>query len=323
MCQVPQEPFEKASSEEIPSEQVSFDQESLKKNLFVTAARRSLDGFILILFLQRALTLLCSLVFQHLPFWQHDTLSYAVYDVIVRILWFLPVLWYGSRCAIQRVDMPREKSLAPLPLMFAAMLFTASMARLPGTIFFGSDEQLTVGASMQGAALCIWLFSSVILGPLLEEYMFRRVLLRCMLPFGRATYLLLSSLLFALLHTPGSLAYAFVAGLFFGYVAYISGGGIRLTFPLHVLCNALAAFVTLVNVWGTDRMRVLFIGGYFLFVFVVGLAGLLYCLYVIFEKNPHRRVPGRPFYSCLTPLVWLFLGYCVLRLVLFVVSGEG
>ena len=75
-----------------------------------------------------------------------------------------------------------------------------------------------------------------------EELLFRGLLIRLFRPFGDASAILLSALLFALAH--GSLfqmPYAFVAGLFLGLAATASGG---ILFPLlfHFLYNLLTFF---------------------------------------------------------------------------------
>lgn len=102
---------------------------------------------------------------------------------------------------------------------------------------------LALGGSLPDMTPTLPLFlGAVLIAPVAEELLFRGLLIRLFRPFGDASAILLSALLFALAH--GSLfqmPYAFVAGLFLAFAATASGG---ILYPLlfHVFYNLLTFF---------------------------------------------------------------------------------
>ena len=79
--------------------------------------------------------------------------------------------------------------------------------------------------------------------PVMEEFVFRRCVLRRLAPYGERGALLVSALLFALFHTSVSqVCYAFLLGLVFGYV-YLKTGRLRYSLLLHMLINSMTALL--------------------------------------------------------------------------------
>lgn len=88
----------------------------------------------------------------------------------------------------------------------------------------------------------IFLFG-VVIAPLVEEWIFRRVLLRRLSPWGEPVAIFGSAFLFGLFHGNfGQFFYAFAVGVVFAYVA-LRTGGIRYTVALHFLVNLLGMTV--------------------------------------------------------------------------------
>ena len=86
-------------------------------------------------------------------------------------------------------------------------------------------------------SLILRILFMVILAPLIEEFIFRRVLIDRMRPYGEKLAVVTSALMFGLFH--GNLSqmfYAFALGLVFGYV-YLRTGRLRYTVGLHMLIN--------------------------------------------------------------------------------------
>ncbi len=79
----------------------------------------------------------------------------------------------------------------------------------------------------------------VILGPLVEEFVFRKQILDRLRVYGEKTALLVSAVLFGLFHgNLSQLFYAFLLGMVFGYV-YLRTGKLRYCAALHMLINFL------------------------------------------------------------------------------------
>ncbi len=84
---------------------------------------------------------------------------------------------------------------------------------------------------------------AVLLAPIMEELIFRKLLLDRMRTIDRPTAILFSAMAFGLFH--GNLSqffYAFGAGLLFGSI-YVRTGRLRYTVILHILVNAIGSLV--------------------------------------------------------------------------------
>ena len=77
----------------------------------------------------------------------------------------------------------------------------------------------------------------VLLGPLLEEVIFRKLLIDRTRVFGEKNAILFSALLFGLFHVNlFQFFYAFGIGLIFGYI-YVRTGKVRYTYGIHAIIN--------------------------------------------------------------------------------------
>ncbi len=97
------------------------------------------------------------------------------------------------------------------------------------------------------ASLPLWLtaVAFVLVAPILEELIFRRILLRRLLGLGDVSAVVLSALAFALFHANlYQTAYAFLLGLVFGAVVLLTGS-IRDTILLHMLINGFSVVMQL------------------------------------------------------------------------------
>ncbi|MCD8147394.1 MAG: CPBP family intramembrane metalloprotease [Clostridiales bacterium] len=97
------------------------------------------------------------------------------------------------------------------------------------------------------ASLPIWLtaVAFVLVAPVMEELLFRRILLRRLLGLGDVSAVVLSALAFALFHANlYQTAYAFVLGLVFGAIVLLTGS-IRDTILLHMLINGFSVMMQL------------------------------------------------------------------------------
>ncbi len=78
-----------------------------------------------------------------------------------------------------------------------------------------------------------------IIGPLMEEVLFRKILIDRLIVFGDRGAILISAMMFALFHGNfGQLFYAFAVGLLFGYV-YVRTGKLKYNVTLHMAVNFL------------------------------------------------------------------------------------
>lgn len=132
--------------------------------------------------------------------------------------------------------------LVLLLIAYAAMYLT----NLIGTAINAMTELILGGSSQSGAtelisssALWISVPVAVIIAPILEELLFRKLILSRLLPFGEGFAVLVSAVLFGLFH--GNLAqmpYAIAVGLVFGLVVARTGR-VRDSIFMHATLNFL------------------------------------------------------------------------------------
>ncbi|MEA4896073.1 MAG: type II CAAX endopeptidase family protein [Oscillospiraceae bacterium] len=132
------------------------------------------------------------------------------------------------------------KLISYLAMSFAVMyigniigtLLNAGIGELKGTELTNPLEELMTGSDIYIEMLVI-----VIIAPILEELMFRKVLIDRIRVYGEGTAILVSGLMFGLFH--GNLFqffYAFGLGALFAYI-YLRTGRVRYTMILHTIIN--------------------------------------------------------------------------------------
>ena len=117
------------------------------------------------------------------------------------------------------------------------------------------------------------ILSSGIIGPILEEILFRYVFLnRLRNFFTTRNAILLSSLVFALLHGDIiTMIYAFIMGFIFAYV-YVKYDNIKVSIMCHISANTIVIFLTSFNIW----------------VLLLGLFGVWISIYLILRDNKRK-----------------------------------
>ena len=117
------------------------------------------------------------------------------------------------------------------------------------------------------------ILSSGIIGPILEEILFRYVFLnRLRNFFTTRNAILLSSLVFALLHGDIiTMIYAFIMGFIFAYV-YVKYDNIKVSIMCHIGANTIVIFLTSFNIW----------------ILLLGLFGVWISIYLILRDNKRK-----------------------------------
>ena len=109
----------------------------------------------------------------------------------------------------------------------------------------GETTQLEVLSKMQTTKLPVGIMIPVIFGPVLEELIFRKLMLDRTRGYGEKTAIIFSAVCFGLFH--GNLTqflYAACVGLFLGYV-YCKTGKVLYTMIMHMLLNACSSAILL------------------------------------------------------------------------------
>lgn len=137
----------------------------------------------------------------------------------------------------------KEKSL-PLKDYYGAVLFGISLACFLNMLIFKlgqSNEVVEVNKTLL-------FISSGILGPIMEELLFRKKLLTELLMFNnKYVSILLSSFIFSFLHNGMiTMLYAFILGIAFGII-YIKYKNVKLTIFMHMAANIIVIYLTRYN----------------------------------------------------------------------------
>lgn len=133
--------------------------------------------------------------------------------------------------------------LRSLFLYFFVAYFLMYVGNTIGTLlntftgFFGISSSSDALEMIASSSLLPTLLIGVVIGPFVEEVMFRKLILERLYPFGEKFAILASALLFALFHANlTQFVYAFLLGAVFGYL-YCRTGKLRYPVLLHMAIN--------------------------------------------------------------------------------------
>lgn len=90
----------------------------------------------------------------------------------------------------------------------------------------------------------IWmLFSTCLIGPILEELYFRIIVQNGLNQSYKSKYaIFITALLFMLVHMPSQYPFAIIVGLFIGFAYYTTNNNIMVAISLHLLANNISTF---------------------------------------------------------------------------------
>lgn len=121
---------------------------------------------------------------------------------------------------------------------FVGVAITSLLDVLTGKLTTNPVQELVMGEQMLPTFVFV-----VVVGPIIEEFIFRKQLIDRMHTYGEKTAVFVSALLFGLFH--GNLSqffYAFALGLVFGYL-YVRSGKLRYSIGLHMLINFMGGVI--------------------------------------------------------------------------------
>lgn len=165
---------------------------------------------------------------------------------------------------------PTIAGMLKLALVAYALMYIFNILTLLINAVIGLIKGSPVLNPLESMVGDVWssLVCTVIIAPVMEEFVFRRVIMGRLLPYGETFAAVTSGLIFALMHgNLSQLFYAFALGVFFGFVA-IRTGSIKYTIVLHVVVNAVGILVMpgLITLGNTGIM----IAGGLILLFLIG-----------------------------------------------------
>lgn len=123
---------------------------------------------------------------------------------------------------------------------FLGTVITSVIGALKGSAVNNVIADITNGTSLGVSFLYM-----VICAPIMEEYIFRKLIVDRTARFGQGTAVLVSGLLFGLFHgNLNQFAYAFTMGMFLAFL-YVKTGKLNYTIAIHMIINFFGSVVTI------------------------------------------------------------------------------
>lgn len=171
-----------------------------------------------------------------------DLFSYALCVVFDFVALILPFAIYG--CFSKNIPHDaKNKKLTEIILVFFSAYFIANFLSILYTFFLsvcGFSFSSSKGLQFDNAKALVFIANSVVLAPIAEEFAFRKILLKNLLPLSRIPAIIISTAFFACFHDVASFVYSFVFGIALAYVCLEYG--FIYSVLLHAVNNCLTYF---------------------------------------------------------------------------------
>lgn len=110
----------------------------------------------------------------------------------------------------------------------------------------GGEVENVLESALSGASIPLVFVYTVICAPIMEEYVFRKLIVDRTVRYGQGVAVLLSGLMFGLFHgNLNQFAYTFCLGMFLAFI-YVKTGNLKITIGLHMLVNIMGGVVGMV-----------------------------------------------------------------------------
>lgn len=224
-----------------------MDTKSMKKD-FSGLGWRFLIGTLVIYAVQMGVMAVVGAV---KPEWLQNTTINLILAVLPLYLVGMPVLI----ALVKRMPgkAPEKKHISPGQFLLALIMCFALMycGNIVGTVITtivgvlkGSAVDNALMTYATGANMVVTFLYMVICAPILEEYIFRKLIVDRTVKYGQGVAIVLSGLMFGLFHgNLNQFAYAFLLGLFLAFL-YVKTGDLKVTIGLHMCINFMGAVVS-------------------------------------------------------------------------------
>lgn len=136
-------------------------------------------------------------------------------------------------------------------VMYASNFLGIAVTTVIG-ILKGSMVNNVILNVVSGTSPFINILYMVICAPVMEEFIFRKLIVDRTVRYGQGVAVLLSGLMFGLFHgNLNQFVYAFAIGMFFAFL-YVKTGQIKYTIGIHMIVNF---FGSIVSVWLMEAMN--------------------------------------------------------------------
>ncbi len=178
------------------------------------------------------------------PGWLDDPTALMLLSMLPTYLVGMPVMIALIRripeAKIEKHPMKGRDFLAAVVMCFGVVylsnLLGNALTALIGLLKGGAVNNVLVDMTASANLGVVFVFT-VLCAPLIEEYIFRKLLIDRTVRYGQGVAVLLSGLMFGLFHgNLNQFAYAFTLGMFLAFL-YVKTGKLKITIALHMLVN--------------------------------------------------------------------------------------
>ena len=174
------------------------------------------------------------------------------------ILAVMPLYLIGMPILIALVkrmpgEAPAKKSIKPGQFVLALIMCYALMycGNLAGTLITtlvgvlkGTAVDNALMTYATESSMIVTFIYMVLCAPVLEEYIFRKLIVDRTVKYGQGVAIVLSGLMFGLFHgNLNQFAYAMLLGMFLAFM-YVKTGNLKITIGLHMCINFMGAIVS-------------------------------------------------------------------------------
>jgi len=151
--------------------------------------------------------------------------------------------------SIERRKMKPGAFVIAAIMCFAVMYISnlvGNMITIIISLLKGGAVQNVVAEMTNETSLWVIILYMVICAPIMEEYIFRKLIVDRTARFGQGVAIVVSGLMFGLFHgNLNQFVYAFTLGIFLAYL-YVKTGNIKITIALHMMINFVGGFLSTV-----------------------------------------------------------------------------
>ena len=201
----------------------------------------------------------------------------------------LKLFAYLRRNAFHEKILPEEHPRASIDRIIAIFLLGLSANWILALInikyvdsllpmsYSGENEQYILGSQLlYGYQIVIYIISTAVLPAIAEEFVFRKVICHSLFPYGPKTAVVVSAVLFGLMHTSfHKIGFTFVAGIFLGWL-YVASKNIIVPMVFHFIHNLASCISTIIGYKQGYEAYQSFNVGYATILFYVGIVAFIY-----------------------------------------------
>lgn len=191
------------------------------------------------------------------PQWLENQAMLLMFSVLPMYLIGMPVLIGLVKkmpgTAPAQHTMKAWEFLVALPMCYAVM-YLSNLVGVAITGILGAIKGAPISNDVMDIAtngnMAVNAFYMVLCAPILEEYVFRKLIIDRTLRFGQGVAILVSGLMFGLFHgNISQFVYATALGFFFGFI-YVKTGKLKYCIGLHMFINFFGAVISVLVLKG-------------------------------------------------------------------------